>query len=367
MTFLPLLRRPPRARAFVGSFALGLIAASPIGAQVYEDERPASDVLDVVPPSAWVDGGPGYMSVRAPTCRSVPRSEVRRRIVDIALQEWVFFGTPVLDRVEGARLLPPGLVPDSARPTFENTTRRPRYLDEGESLRVAASIAGYWSVTPEGAGIVRSQNDTWRQRGIGTRWRAHWSAAFISWVMCEAGLGTDARFDHSIAHWRYIDQAIRARDGSEPEAAYVAHDIGERPVEPGDLLCSGRRPRYVDLAQRRRQMGTGASTHCDVVVHVDVDGRRILGVGGNVLRSVSLKVLPGTPAPDGGLLPRSTDDAPLFAHLVLEAEPVPAGVFVASPVLRAAACSNERRSGVRMALVLSRYLPAAAGPLPCTG
>ena len=87
-------------------------------------------------------------------------------------------------------------------------------LPPAEAARVAASIAGYWAVTPEGSWIVARQNDRWNgEDGIAARWNAPWSAAFVSWVMCEAGLGTNARFQRAIAHHAYIDQAIRARDG----------------------------------------------------------------------------------------------------------------------------------------------------------
>lgn len=326
-------------------------------------QRLPAELLDVVPPSAWVEGSPGQMAVRTAQCRSVGPEALRRRIVDVAVQEWVFFGTPVLDRVEGARLLPPGI---STAPVFEQTTRRPRSLNDAESARVAASIAGYWAVTPEGAGIVRSQNETWRRRGIGSRWRAHWSAAFISWVMCEAGLETNAQFRRAIAHWTYIDQAIRARDGEESGAAYTAYDIGERPVEPGDMLCSGRRPRYTSIAQRRSQMGTGASSHCDIVVTVDEENERILAIGGNVLRSVSLKVLPGAPRSEGGLFALSTSGAPLFAHLELRADPIAADALAQSPVLRALTCPVGERRDPRTALVLSRFAPEAVVARMCS-
>lgn len=317
--------------------------------------RLPAEILDVVPPSAWVEGAPGSMTVQRRACRSVGSDALRRRIVEIAVQEWVFFGTPVLDRVNGARLLPPGIARDPARPIFESTTRRPPALNAAESERLAASIAGYWAVTPEGPGIVRSQNELWRERGVAVRWRAPWSAAFISWVMCEAGLESNERFRRAIAHWSYIDQAIRARDGGAPEAAYAAYDIGERPVEPGDLLCSGRRPRYANLAERRPQMGAGASSHCDVVVALDEDEGRILAIGGNVLRSVSLKVLPAEPAPEGGLLARSTREAPLFAHLALRADPVDTDVFLESPTLQALACGDRGPTDLRAALVLAEF------------
>ena len=147
-------------------------------------------------------------------------------------------------------------------------------------------------MTPKGPGSSARQNERWNgPDGIAARWNAPWSAAFISWVMCEAGLGTTSQFQRAIAHHAYIDQAIRARDGRAPQAAFAAYDAGETAIAPGDLLCSSRRPAYRTIAERRRQMGVGARTHCDVVVKVDEARERILAIGGNVRGVVSLKLL----------------------------------------------------------------------------
>ena len=78
---------------------------------------------------------------------------------------------------------------------------------------------------------------------------------FVSWVMCEAGLGSPDQFQRAVAHHTYIDQAIRARDMRTSRAAYAAFNPGEAVIAPGDLLCSARRPAYRTLADRRRQMG----------------------------------------------------------------------------------------------------------------
>lgn len=329
-------------------------------------DRMPADVLDITPPSHRAEGELSQMRAVALECRSVPPTELRRRIVDIAIQEWAFFGFPVLDRLNGARLLPESSLRASPV-TFEYTTRRAPTPDAREGERVAASIAGYWAVTPEGAGIVRAQAERWSERGAGVRWNAPWSAAFISWVMCEAGLGTRDGFHRAIAHWTYVDQAIRARDGSAERAGYVAYDIGERTVEPGDLLCSGRRPRYLNLAARRSQMGEGASSHCDIVVEADEEEQRILAIGGNVLRAVSLKVLAAERAPDGGVLARTTAEAPLYAHLKLRAEPIGVRALGDSRIMAAFAGGADYGAPGRGALVLDAlgvrgdWLPDEAG------
>lgn len=321
--------------SFLLACALLSAAADPAAAQPSPERLPRAS-FDVTPPGDRVQGSLSRMRVVPLACREAPVSsaDLRRRIVDIAVQEWAFFGFPVLDRLNGARLLP-GAALSGGRVTFENTTRRAPTPGAREGERVAATIAGYWAVTPEGPGIVAEQARRWSARGAGTRWNSPWSAAFISWVMCEAGLGTPDQFRRAIAHWSYVDQAIRARDGEAPDAGYEAYEVGEQPVEPGDLLCSSRRPRYANLAERRRQMGLGASTHCDIVVEVDAGEERILAVGGNVLRAVSLKVLPAERAPDGSVRARRTSAAPLYAHLKLRAEPLERWALRESAVLAA--------------------------------
>jgi Uncharacterized protein conserved in bacteria (DUF2272) len=298
-------------RIFVFSLGLTLMAlAAPrdTSAQHPAVERATAGVLDIMPPAERVRGVPGAMSLQPRDCRTLPAADTKRRIVDIALQEWDFFGSRISDPAE---------VEDDGPP--DQGRRRRSRLPPAEAARVAASIAGYWAVTPEGAWIVARQNDRWNgEDGVAARWNAPWSAAFISWVMCEAGLGANARFQRAIAHHAYIDQAIRARDGRAPQAAFVAYDAGEAAIAPGDLLCSSRRPSYRTIAERRRQMGVGARSHCDVVVKVDEARQRIHAIGGNVRGVVSLKLLPAVRETGRPLRPSTGDeDRPIFAHLKL--------------------------------------------------
>ena len=311
---------------------LALAFAATAGAQPAGFDRLPPDVLDATAPSARVTGEPGAMRVGRTSCRTAPMNEIRRRIVALAVQEWAFFGFIVVDQT----LEEPGA--DRSR------RRRWRRPGRAESARVAASIAGYWTVTPQGGWIIGEQNDAWRgPRGVGSRWRYPWSAAFVSWVMCEAGLGEPALFQRAVAHHVYIDQAIRARRADAPAAAFAAYDVGEAPVEPGDLLCSARRPAYRSIAERRRQLGVGARTHCDIVVKLEPSHRRILAIGGNVRGAVSLKLLPAaTDGPDDSLRPLPTRRR-LFAHLKLRTAPVGADALDRTPTMRAVRCADDFR------------------------
>ena len=338
-------------RTFVLSLAVALIGcwtASGAYAQQAGFERLAPDVFDVVPPSALVRGAPGRMTVQTPACRTLPTEDTRRRIVDVAVQEWGFFGFRVVDQTNVGADANDRVVPGSGGQdrggSSQDVRRGPRRrsrLSPEESARVAASIAGYWAVTPEGPWIVERQNDSWNgPRGTAARWNAPWSAAFVSWVMCEAGLGGTNQFRRAVAHHAYIDQAIRARDGRASQAAFTAYDAGETAIEPGDLLCSSRRPAYRTIAERRRQMGVGARSHCDVVVDVDEAGERILAIGGNVRGTVSLKLLPAVRRAGRPLRLMSGGDAarPTFAHLKLRANPIEANALDTSPTIRAFGC-----------------------------
>lgn len=323
---------------------LALASATPAAAQAARLPR---EVFDVIPPSARVEGERGRMRMIQPLCRVGPTHWARRRIVDIAVQEWAFFGFQTVDaRPVETRRLPDGVVADSANP-LRRAPRNARHmlrLGTWESSRDAdASIAGYWSATPDGPALLARQNRQWRGGHDGpVDWVQPWSAAFVSWVMCEAGLGEPAQFERDISHRVYIDQAIRARDGAAPDAAYVAYDAGEQPIEPGDLLCNSRGGAdYRSLADRRREMGDYAPAHCDIVVRVDAD--RINVIGGNVVQGVSLTILPLTP--DGSAHPRPVAGQDLagartvFAHLKLRADPVEPDAMDRSPTIRALAGS----------------------------
>jgi hypothetical protein len=319
--------------------AVSMAAAMP-AAQAPADRLPR-EILDVRPPSSRVRGEPGRMTISAAPCPSVPAARIRQRIVDIALQEWGFFGFTVVDRREVED-------EDDGR----GWPGRRRRLPPEQAIRVAASIAGYWAVTPSAGWILDHQNTLWRgEDGAAARWRYPWSAAFISWVMCESGLGTPAVFQRAVAHHTYIDQAIRARADARSPAAYAAYDRGAADVSPGDLVCSSRRPVYQSLAERRRQMGTGARTHCDIVVKVDRAAGRIYAVGGNVRGAVSLKVLPAAAlSPPPGTAAGGRDSRPIFAHLKLRAAPLAVDAFDESPTLRALDCTDDGLGGLTPAV-----------------
>jgi hypothetical protein len=293
--------------------------------------RLPADILDVRSPVDRVVGAPGSMRITDRSCRSVPLSNARQRIVDTAVQEWAYFGFSVDEQQRlnpAAQQFPQSAPQAMGRGTFGR-------LSTDENARLASSIAGYWAATPDSDWIVQGQNVNWNSEGAGARWRNAWSAAFISWVMCESGLGDPDQFRRAIAHHSYIDQAIRATDGNDAESVYSAFDPGQAAVEPGDLLCRGSRPVYRNLADRRSQIGEGARTHCDIVVKVDTDAQKIMVIGGNVRGTVRMKVLHAVQDDGGELRPLSDNGRVLFAHLKLEAPAIALNALDNTPTLRA--------------------------------
>ena len=306
---------------------LGLV--DPIQAQNSVAERLPAEILDVRAPSARISGNPGSMQIQDRSCRAMPVADLRSRIVNAAVQEWGYFGFTVLDYTD--------IKVSSA--TRSSMGRRWSLLDPAQALRVADSIAGYWAAAPDSGWILERQNNRWKSRGMSTRWRDPWSAAFISWVMCESGLGDRARFARAVAHHTYIDQAIQARDSSNTQVAYQAFEIGEQAVLPGDMLCRGSRPAYKSVAERRNHLGVGARTHCDIVVKVDTELPGFHVIGGNVRATVGMKLLPGAITADGYVKPVPYGNRSLFAHLKLDAEPLSLNALDLSPTMQALDCT----------------------------
>lgn len=315
-----------------GLFLVGILGNISFSyAQLQYQERLAQQDFDVVAPSSRVTGSPGEMSYVEQDCRVLATDQLRQRIVNTAVQEWAYFGYTVYDLTH-------------TRDDNPNYRRRPwtrPRVDSSEAVRVADSIAGYWSSTPDSAWILERQNQSWETNGAGSRWRNPWSAAFISWVMCESGLGDQRRFRRAIAHHSYIDQAIVARDDNESSSAFVAYDSGEQEIEPGDMLCRGARPNYQSISARRSQLGVGARTHCDIVVKLDADNNQIMVIGGNVRAWVRLKLLPADLNAAGHLEPVPYNGRRIFAHLKLQAESVPTNVLEHAPSVQSLSCTEQ--------------------------
>lgn len=166
-----------------------------------------------------------------------------------AEQEWAFFGKQTKD-VAGTTL-----------------HRGHQEYDDGWYQRVGE----YW----------RTGTHT---HGIDGRDRTYpWSAAFMSWVMRQAGAGD--RFRYSTQHSVYISQAIRDLANQRAAASYWAYRLGDRKPQVGDIVCWGREA-GVDYDH---QKGGNYKGHSDLVVEVGAGEIQI--IGGNVDQSVTKRPL----------------------------------------------------------------------------
>lgn len=133
-----------------------------------------------------------------------------------------------------------------------------------------------------------------------------WSAAFISYVIRQAGVAVDG-FQFANAHRAYIYDAFAT------SAAEVAHEANGRiyracPLattrpRAGDLICFQREPTLADASdaavrERIRVELAGSTnarsvqrTHCEVVAHIDAPARKIYSIGGNVGHAVTARKL----------------------------------------------------------------------------
>lgn len=252
--------------------------------------------------------GNGFVPVRASGYRiamsSCPSRSVvgdpRTRMIDLAAAEWAYFGLPVLDMaVEPSAIVPrlpsPAGVVDIISPQ-RNASIGSRVLRQAPRLGfmeadepVYATIAGYWAATgsEEAMRVQSIVNYGWADAG----WAMPWSAAFISWLACEAGLST-AQFQRSGGHIDYVRAAVRARDGQDASHLFVAYDLSEATPEAGDLLCTARADStFASIADVRNGNSDSNALHCDLVVKTDAKQRRLYAIGGNVNHAVTLSVI----------------------------------------------------------------------------
>jgi Uncharacterized protein conserved in bacteria (DUF2272) len=235
---------------------------------------------------------------------SVTTRPLRQRFVDVAAEEWARFGFPVIDnRAQGLRTIVrprrDAIIPDALNPVAVAGTKqalRLGYMEDDAQVRPA--IAGYWTAVPgQSALSVQSRlNGIHRSAG----WSMAWSAGFISYVVCAAGIEDLAAFERSDSHYAYVDQAIRNAANQNPIGIYRARDVATGLPKVGDLLCADRaannQPSYGSLAARTAQIGEPRFMHCDLVVTVSQRGGYVGLIGGNVVQAVSMTLVGIKPA-----------------------------------------------------------------------
>ena len=139
-----------------------------------------------------------------------------------------------------------------------------------------ALVREYWRV-----GVNRTVSDA----NLGSAaWQEDnaWSAAFISYVMREAGAGTE--FPYAWAHASYIREAIDNRLNNV-SSIFQGFRLTERPLEVGDIIAKTRAGSGATYNTVRR----GMFTHCDIVTALDLDAGVAHAIGGNVNQNVDRK------------------------------------------------------------------------------
>lgn len=241
---------------------------------------------------------PGFVPINT-SCPLSTGLNPHARMIDLAAAEWAWFGFPVLDMtVAPSTAVPRGSAADPYEivDPSRNVAAGMRVMRRAARLglmeddpEVRATIAGYWAAAnhPDALRVQRMVNFAEPNAG----WAMPWSAAFVSWMACEAGLAPPS-FRRSGSHVDYVRAAIRARDGLDASHAFIAHDLHETLPEPGDLLCSARAgASFASLADVRAGIGESHAMHCDLVVKTELPRRRIHAIGGNVSHAVSLSMI----------------------------------------------------------------------------
>ncbi len=102
---------------------------------------------------------------------------------------------------------------------------------------------------------------------------------------------TGGQFRYSSAHWQYIKRAFEPAPGY----AYQACDPQKTVPGIGDLLCYSRGifplKNFGEWQKAVKEPGFSAAAHCDVVIGVDKDKKKMETIGGNVLQSVTRRKL----------------------------------------------------------------------------
>jgi hypothetical protein len=170
---------------------------------------------------------------------------------------WVGLAVVLLMTMRRSTSSPGSRVVGAARSELQTWAGRPE-----TDPSVHSRLLAYWQATGLSASAAADA----------VHRRAHWSAAFISYVMSKAGVP----FTPAPAHVDYL--AAAKRQGR-------LYRIHQRSPQVGDLVCMGRDESGVTFDNL--DDGHFRPAHCDIVV--GRSGNRIQVIGGNVSDSVSLR------------------------------------------------------------------------------
>ncbi|EFH12640.1 DUF2272 domain-containing protein [Teichococcus cervicalis] len=207
----------------------------------------------------------------------------------------------------------------------------PETLPREPDPRLFDRIIAYWAAVPgEGEPVIRRHTQTHAALMAGLAdstlpgepppglpsislwaWPA-WSAAFISYVMGQAGVPSYV-FPPSASHAFYIDALLWQAQGDPARAAFLPRDPAEYAPRPGDLICADRANLpMLHWQERLSESGQFRPMHCDIVVAGG--GGLVQAIGGNVRDAAVLRRFPADA--QGRALPPPPDKPPFV--LILE-------------------------------------------------
>lgn len=110
-----------------------------------------------------------------------------------------------------------------------------------------------------------------------------WSAAFISWVVRQAGQAY-ANFQFAASHSVFVNNAIKARITNRADKPFWGYRITEQKPELGDIIQRNRGAGAVTFSYAENH--SQYASHSDIVVQVTADVVRT--IGGNVGDTVAM-------------------------------------------------------------------------------
>jgi hypothetical protein len=133
-----------------------------------------------------------------------------------------------------------------------------------------------------------------------------WSAAFVSYVIKQAGVAPNA-FHFANAHRAFIYDAFATSAGEvkheASEQIYRACPLTSTKPRVGDVICAHREGALSNLKEGdvrerirlelegRTDARTIRRAHCEVVAHIDAGARKVYTIGGNVNQAVAARKL----------------------------------------------------------------------------
>jgi hypothetical protein len=124
--------------------------------------------------------------------------------------------------------------------------------------------------------ITQALTNYWGAVGVtGPNCGTAWSAAFISYVIKEAG---QSGFPYAANHNTYIT-SIRDKNISDWKA-YKSSDPTNGVLQVGDIVCHGADADYNPQPRDLSEFAAGQASHCDCVVAIN--GSQVVSIGGNV-------------------------------------------------------------------------------------